>query len=75
MTPLTFGSIRDLVKKMALDFVNHKTDLALLPHKKIGHILSMIDLLSEGMIFETVNERVEAIPISSFSFISLQTFF
>lgn len=42
ITPHTFGLISGLDEKTVLEFSNHKTDLAHLPHEKVGHIVSMI---------------------------------
>lgn len=61
ITPYTFGLISGLDEKTVLEFSNHKTDLAHLPHEKIGHIVSMIGLLSDGMTLVTADERVKAI--------------
>ncbi|MEH7526191.1 HTH domain-containing protein [Bacillus sp. JJ1503] len=61
ITPNTFGLISGLDEKTVLEFSNHKADLAHLPHEKIGHIVSMIGLLSDGMTLVTADERVKAI--------------
>lgn len=61
ITPHTFGLISGIDEKTVLEFSNHKTDLAHLPHEKVGHIVSMIGLLSDGMTLITENDRVKAI--------------
>ncbi|NRD76632.1 hypothetical protein HPT25_03890 [Bacillus sp. BRMEA1] len=61
ITPYTFGLISGLDEKTVLNFSNHKTDLAHLPHEMTGHIGSIIALLSDGMALVTADERVKAI--------------
>ncbi|WP_308417927.1 HTH domain-containing protein [Halalkalibacter okhensis] len=61
LTPHTFGLISGLDEKEVLDFANYETDLAHLPHEKVGHMVSMIGLLSDGMTLVTSDERVKAI--------------
>ncbi|WP_066297951.1 HTH domain-containing protein [Bacillus sp. FJAT-29937] len=42
ITPYTFGLISGLDEETVLEFSNHKTDFAHLPHEKKGYIMSMI---------------------------------
>ena len=61
ITPYTLSLISGLDETTVLEFTNHKTDLSHLPHEKVGHIVSMISLLSDGMTLVTADERVKAI--------------
>lgn len=61
VAPYTFSLISGLDEEKILDFANHKTDLKNITSGKIGHIVSMIALLSDGMTEVTADERVKAI--------------